>query len=44
MTDERCRAGVDRNEVVGGGDGLPAPIDRTTGRVGSPSILPGWVG
>ncbi len=38
------RAGVDRNEVVGAAMGLPAPIDRTTGRVGSPSILPGWVG
>lgn len=37
-------AGVDRTEVVAAAMGLPAPIDRTTGRVGSPSILPGWVG
>ncbi|MFT4125051.1 MAG: ROK family transcriptional regulator [Gordonia sp. (in: high G+C Gram-positive bacteria)] len=37
-------AGVDRGEVIAAAMGLPAPIDRTTGRVGSPSILPGWVG
>ncbi|MFE1591301.1 ROK family protein [Nocardia sp. NPDC058705] len=37
-------AGIDRGAVVGAAMGLPAPIDRTTGRVGSPSILPGWVG
>ena len=30
--------------VIGVGMGLPGPIDRTTGAVGSSSILPGWVG
>lgn len=39
-----AEAGVDRSQVVGAGLGLPAPIDQTTGRVGSPTILPGWVG
>ncbi|MFC6010381.1 ROK family transcriptional regulator [Nocardia lasii] len=39
-----AQAGVERAAVVGAAMGLPAPIDRTTGRVGSPSILPGWVG
>ncbi|GAA4384227.1 ROK family transcriptional regulator [Tsukamurella soli] len=37
-------AGIDRSAVVGAGMGLPAPIDAATGIVGSPSILPGWVG
>jgi predicted NBD/HSP70 family sugar kinase len=37
-------AGVDRSEVVGAGMGLPATIERSTRRVGSPSILPGWIG
>jgi predicted NBD/HSP70 family sugar kinase len=37
-------ARVSRAEVVGVGMGLPAPIDRRSGRVGSSSILPGWVG
>ncbi|MFD4439447.1 ROK family protein [Nocardia sp. NPDC058519] len=37
-------AGIERAGVVGAALGLPAPIDRTTGHVGSPSILPGWVG
>lgn len=37
-------ARIARDEVVGVGMGLPAPIDRRTGRVGSSSILPGWVG
>jgi glucokinase-like ROK family protein len=37
-------AGVPRAEVVGVGLGLPGPIDRRSGRVGSSSILPGWVG
>jgi predicted NBD/HSP70 family sugar kinase len=30
--------------IVGAGMGLPAPIDLRTGKVGSPSIMPGWVG
>jgi predicted NBD/HSP70 family sugar kinase/biotin operon repressor len=37
-------AGVERSEVVGVGMGLPGPIDRRSGRVGSSSILPGWIG
>jgi len=37
-------AGVDAGDVVAAGLGLPAPIDQSTGRVGSPTILPGWVG
>ena len=37
-------AGVTREQVVGVGLGLPGPIDRRSGRVGSSSILPGWVG
>ncbi len=34
----------DRADIVAYGVGLPAPIDSVTGRVGSLSILPGWVG
>lgn len=30
--------------IVGAGMGLPAPIDLRTGKVGAPSIMPGWVG
>jgi glucokinase-like ROK family protein len=37
-------AGVDRKRVLGVGMGLPGPINRATGTVGSSSILPGWVG
>jgi glucokinase-like ROK family protein len=37
-------AKVDRNGVLGVGMGLPGPINRATGQVGSSSILPGWVG
>ncbi len=36
--------GEGRDAVVGAAMGLPAPIDLRTGRVGSPSIMPGWVG
>jgi glucokinase-like ROK family protein len=38
------RARVQRRRVLGVGMGLPGPIDRTSGTVGSSSILPGWVG
>jgi len=38
------QAKVDRQSVLGVGMGLPGPINRATGTVGSPSILPGWVG
>ena len=37
-------AGVSRADVIGVGVGLPGPIDMSSGRVGSSSILPGWVG
>jgi predicted NBD/HSP70 family sugar kinase/biotin operon repressor len=37
-------AGIPRGEVIGVGLGLPGPIDMRSGRVGSSSILPGWVG
>ena len=37
-------AGVHRDRVIGAGMGLPAPIDRISGRVNDDSILPGWVG
>jgi glucokinase-like ROK family protein len=36
--------GVDRTQVVGVGVGLPGPLDRRTGTVGSTVILPGWAG
>jgi predicted NBD/HSP70 family sugar kinase len=35
---------VDRGRVLGVGMGLPGPIDRRTGTVGSASILVGWTG
>ena len=38
------RAHVQRKRVLGVGMGLPGPINRVTGTVGSSSILPGWVG
>jgi predicted NBD/HSP70 family sugar kinase len=38
------QSGVSRDEVLGVGLGLPAPVDPVTGQVGSSSILPGWVG
>jgi predicted NBD/HSP70 family sugar kinase/biotin operon repressor len=37
-------AGVDRCRVLGAAMGLPGPIDRRTGTVGSRAILPDWVG
>jgi glucokinase-like ROK family protein len=39
---EEAGLGIDR--VVGAGMGLPGPIDRRTGRVGSSVILPAWSG
>ena len=38
------QAGVERSSVIGVGLGLPGPVDRARGVVGSTSILPGWVG
>jgi glucokinase-like ROK family protein len=44
LVDELVKeAGVDREGVLGVGMGLPGPINRATGAVGSSSILPGWV-
>jgi predicted NBD/HSP70 family sugar kinase len=37
-------AGIPRSAVLGCGMGLPGPIDRATGTVGSTVILPGWLG
>jgi predicted NBD/HSP70 family sugar kinase len=36
------RSGADRDRVLGVGLGLPGPIHRSTGTVGSSAILPGW--
>jgi predicted NBD/HSP70 family sugar kinase/biotin operon repressor len=37
-------AQVERKSVVGAGIGIPGPVDRLKGAVGSASILPGWIG
>ena len=37
-------AGVDQARVIGAGMCLPGPIHRSTGVVGSTTILPGWAG
>jgi predicted NBD/HSP70 family sugar kinase len=40
-----CRAAdVDESQLVGAGVGLPGPINRRTGTLGSSLILPGWAG
>jgi predicted NBD/HSP70 family sugar kinase/biotin operon repressor len=44
VEDVMAEAGVTAHQVVGVGLGLPGPIDIRSGRVGSSSILPGWVG
>ncbi len=36
--------GEQQAAIVGAGMGLPAPVDLRTGKVGAPSIMPGWVG
>ncbi len=38
------RARVQRKRVLGVGMGVPGPINRATGAVGSSAILPSWVG
>jgi predicted NBD/HSP70 family sugar kinase len=38
------RSGVASGDLLGIGVGLPGPVDRATGRLGSATILPGWVG
>jgi predicted NBD/HSP70 family sugar kinase len=35
---------IERHAVIGAGVGIPGPIDRATGSVASPAILPGWGG
>lgn len=37
-------AGIAPGSVMGCGMGVPGPVDHRTGRVGSTSILPGWLG
>jgi predicted NBD/HSP70 family sugar kinase len=37
-------SGIDRRDLLGVGVGLPGPVDRASGRIGSATILPGWVG
>ncbi|MDP9101353.1 MAG: ROK family transcriptional regulator [Actinomycetota bacterium] len=37
-------SGVDRADLLGMGVGLPGPVDRASGRLGSSTILPAWVG
>jgi predicted NBD/HSP70 family sugar kinase len=45
MVDEvLAEARVERKSVVGAGIGIPGPVDRARGTVGSASILPGWAG
>ncbi|MCW3063442.1 MAG: hypothetical protein JWN32_614 [Solirubrobacterales bacterium] len=44
VDDVIARAGVDRERLLGAGVGLAGPIDTETGRVGSSTIMPGWVG
>lgn len=39
-----AEAEADRARLLGAGMGLPGPINRATGAVGSSAILPGWVG
>jgi predicted NBD/HSP70 family sugar kinase len=39
-----AEAGVERTAVVGAGIGIPGPVDRARGTVGSATILPGWLG
>lgn len=36
--------GIGRDKVIGVGLGVPGPIDVSSGRLGSTSILPGWSG
>lgn len=45
MVDEvLAEAHVEGKSVVGAGIGIPGPVDRARGTVGSASILPGWTG
>jgi predicted NBD/HSP70 family sugar kinase len=45
MVDEvLVEAGIDRALVTCAGIGIPGPVDRARGAVGSATILPGWLG
>jgi Transcriptional regulator/sugar kinase len=45
MVDEvLSEAGVQRSAVICAGIGIPGPVDRARGTVGSATILPGWLG
>jgi predicted NBD/HSP70 family sugar kinase len=45
MADDALReAGVTRSKVIGAGIGIPGPVDRERGTLGSATILPGWLG
>jgi predicted NBD/HSP70 family sugar kinase len=44
VTETLADAGVPRSAVIGAGMGLPGPIERGAGIVGSSAILPGWIG
>jgi len=44
VEDVLAETGSDRDRLAGAGVGLPGPVDRRTGTVGSSSILPGWRG
>lgn len=37
-------AGIERKRVMAAGIGIPGPVDRIRGTVGSATILPGWTG
>src|SRR5205085_8621166 len=37
-------AGIPRSRLLGCGAAIAGPVDHGTGRVGSPTIMPGWVG
>ncbi|MHB8611684.1 MAG: ROK family transcriptional regulator [Candidatus Dormibacteraceae bacterium] len=39
-----AEAQVERKAVIGAGIGIPGPVDRAQGTVGSATILPGWIG
>lgn len=45
MVDEAlAEVHIDRKHVAGAGVGIPGPVDRARGMVGSTTIMPGWVG
>lgn len=39
-----AEAAIERSRILGVGVGLPGPLDRESGTVGSTVILPGWAG